>query len=227
MKHGFGGNVVSLVERAVPVIFPAISQVDAYWEGLRHGRLMPQRSEVDPRGLESALEYAFMLEHVAPGVARFRIAGMHLNNLLGMEVRGMPITAMFEPADRARIAGLLDRVVQCPQIADLRLTASGGLGAPQLPARLYLAPLGSDGKDHARILGCLQSLGQIGRSPRRFAIEHVHQRRIVASVGGQQPEPETKEPAPVAELAEDAAVFTHATPEPLERPRLRLVKTDS
>ncbi len=41
--------------------YPAIAQVDAYWEALRNGRLMPERAEVDPRGLECALEYAFIL----------------------------------------------------------------------------------------------------------------------------------------------------------------------
>jgi len=56
MLHEFGGNVVSFVDRAGEMIFPAVNQVDAYWEGLRDGRLMPERAEVDPRGLDSALE---------------------------------------------------------------------------------------------------------------------------------------------------------------------------
>ena len=79
-----------------PLSYKAIAQVDAYWEGLRAGRPMPDRAEVDPRGLGDALEFAFLLEHVAPGIGRVRISGMHLRDLLGMEVRGMPLTAVFE-----------------------------------------------------------------------------------------------------------------------------------
>jgi len=37
------------------------------------------RSQIDPRGLEQVLPSAFILERIAPGVARFRIAEHHLN----------------------------------------------------------------------------------------------------------------------------------------------------
>lgn len=236
MKHEFGGNVVSLVHRLAQVSFPAINQVDAYWEGLRCGRLMPERAEIDPRGLESALEYAFMLEHVAPGVARIRIAGMHLNDILGMEVRGMPLTAFINPEDRKRLGRALDRVVNTPQVADIKLSSPRSIGRPGLQARLYLAPLASGDLGHPRILGCLQSEGDIGRAPRRFAMEQVHLRRIVASAQPAERLPQevsdTPAPAPARnELAEPRAEFAHAlrkSPEkPESRPNLRLVKTDS
>ncbi|MEM1421046.1 MAG: PAS domain-containing protein, partial [Pseudomonadota bacterium] len=58
---------------------PGLSLVEAYWEGLRAGRLVPRRADVDPRGIDQALEYSFILERIAPGMARFRLAGMHLN----------------------------------------------------------------------------------------------------------------------------------------------------
>ena len=35
--------------------YAALSQVEAYWEALRGTRLMPRRSEIDPRGIEQAL----------------------------------------------------------------------------------------------------------------------------------------------------------------------------
>ena len=37
---------------------------------------------------------------MAPSVARFRLAGAHLSELMGMEVRGMPMTALFLPDAR-------------------------------------------------------------------------------------------------------------------------------
>ena len=71
---------------------------------------MPLRSEIDPRGLKGALEYCFVLERIAPGLARLRVAGSHLGDLMGMEVRGMPITAFYDENGRLiRTTGFLDR----------------------------------------------------------------------------------------------------------------------
>ena len=207
--------------------FAAINQVDAYWEGLRNGRLMPERAEVDPRGMESALEFAFMLEHVAPGVARFRVAGRHLSDLLGMEVRGMPISSFIEPEGRAQFARALDKVVNTPQVADICLSSPRGIGRPAVTARLFLAPLATGGVALPRILGCLQSEGQIGRAPRRFGIDQVYMRRVVASATSTAPHVTPMAPqARPNEMAESSARFTPAPPMERGKPQLRLVKSD-
>ena len=36
--------------------YSAMAQVEAYWHALRGNRQMPKRSEIDPRGIEDALE---------------------------------------------------------------------------------------------------------------------------------------------------------------------------
>jgi len=235
LMHGTGDNVVSLFCGHDPMSFPAIAQVDAYWEGLRAGRLMPARAEVDPRGLESALEFAFILEHIAPGVGRVRVAGMHLSDLLGMEVRGMPMTAFFAPDSRDQFSKILRSVVAEPQVADLTLTSPGGIGRPELTARLYLAPLASPDGGMPRVLGCLQSEGGIGRTPRRFDIEQVQKRRIVATMGAPDPEPMPAKPRVDPGFAESGTQFVlpAATENRRDRakttrgrPALTLVKSD-
>lgn len=148
--------------------FRYISEVRSYWEALRDGRDVPYRSEIDPRGIERALEYAFVLERVAPQVARFRLAGMHLNDLMGMEVRGMPLTAFFTPRSRAEIADILQVVFSGPKTAELVMKAETGFGKPEMQARLLILPLKSDLGDISRALGCLIAEGPIGRAPRRF-----------------------------------------------------------
>lgn len=168
-------------------------QLRAYWEALRRGRDVPARAEVDPRGLEGALEYAFILERVAPGMARFRLCGMHLNDLMGMEVRGMPLTALFTPEARKRIADATEAVFQTPAVAEIVLSAESGIGKPPMSARLLLLPLKSDMGDITRILGCLVAEGQgIGRTPRRFVVDAVRIEPVV--VGQPTPAPT---PAPV------------------------------
>ncbi len=77
--------------------FAMLAEVRAYWEGLRVAGDLPRRDQIDPRGIAGALENTFLLERVAPGIARFRLAGMQLHDLMGMDVRGMPLSA----ADRA------------------------------------------------------------------------------------------------------------------------------
>ena len=208
--------------------FPLIAEVQAYWEGLRAGRQLPLRSEVDPRGIERALEYAFVLERIAPQVARFRLAGMHLNDLMGMEVRGMPLTSFFLPQTRDRVGGIVEQVFQGPAIADLSLTAEGGPGKPALDARLLVLPLKSDLGDVSRALGCLISDGQIGRAPRRFDLAEAR----ITTVEPGRPTQTARAGLPqrASGLAEAAAPFRAASaPAPhagRSRAHLRLVKSE-
>ena len=120
--------------------------------------------------MEPVLEYAFVLERLAPGVCRFRLAGRHLNDLMGQEVRGMPATAMFEPESRKDISRLLEKVCTTACLVDVSLSAQAGFGRGALQARLFLAPLCDDQGRVTRVLGCLQSQGTIGRQPRRFSV---------------------------------------------------------
>ena len=150
--------------------FAMLAEVRAYWEGLRHGSALPRRDEIDPRGIAGALENTFLLERVAPGIARFRLAGMQLHDLMGMDVRGMPVSALIEPAGRNRIAEGLEAVFSGPGLLDLRLEGERGIGKPALAGRMLVLPLVSARGDVDLALGCLAFEGALGRAPRRFAI---------------------------------------------------------
>lgn len=165
-------SVIGFGMRASRMKHPAIAQIEGYWEALRGDRQVPLRAEVDPRGIEQALENAFILERIAPTVARFRLAGMHLNELMGMEVRGMPVTALFEPADRTTVTTILEHVFEQPAKARLRLDAAPGAWTQAGPVgELILLPLRSDLGDISRALGCLVTDGApVGRAPHRFRI---------------------------------------------------------
>lgn len=153
--------------------FPAIAQVEGYWDALSCGHLVPARADIDPRALETALGNAFILECIAPGVARFRLAGSHLNDLMGLEVRGMPLTTFFLPQARRQIGQLIEKTCTSPAITEICLATPASFGRPALKAKMLLAPLTDDYGQVNRILGCLQSIGNIGRQPRRFEIKDV------------------------------------------------------
>ncbi|KIN61086.1 PAS domain family protein [Sulfitobacter noctilucae] len=163
-------NVIAMSDHQSETGYAAIAQVEAYWQALRGTRLLPKRSDIDPRGIEQALENAFILERIAPGIARMRIAGSHLNDLMGMEVRGMPLTAFFTPDTRAEVADLLEVVFQTPAIATLHMASPAAGGRPKIEARLVLLPLKSDLGDVSRVLGCFVSKGDLGMAPRRFEL---------------------------------------------------------
>jgi hypothetical protein len=221
-----GGGVTCLTEARKTMRFPAVRQVLAYWEGLRAGRAVPLRSEIDPRGIEGALEYAFILERIAPQVARFRLAGTHLSDLMGMEVRGMPITSLFTAAARDRVAERVEAVFKGPETAELSLTSAGTPGKPALEARLLLLPLKSDLGDISRAIGCLVTDGSIGRAPRRFDLGDA---RIALVEAGRTLGPTHLSLHETPGLAEAPVPFAGAPEIPRtgeRRSYLRLVKSD-
>jgi hypothetical protein len=216
-----GAEVVSLAEVAKDMRFPVLNELETYWRDLRGARLVPARADVDPRRIEDALEYAFIVERIAPGMARFRLAGMHLNDLMGMEVRGMPLTSFFAPDARKQVSAALESVFDEPAIARLSLAGERGIGRPPLDARLLLLPLQSDFGDVSRALGCLVTIGPVGRAPRRFEVSgseiealaspaHRGDRRIR---GWSAPHrPGAPAPAPAPAPGSEAAERPGATP---------------
>lgn len=145
-----------------------VGELRGYWEGLRQGRAIPARADVEPRGIRRALDYAFILERIAPGAARFRLAGRHLIDLMGMEVRGMPLCAFMNTSSRGRLSDVLESVFRGPQIAEVQLDSPASYGRPGLTGRMIFLPLRSDLGDVTRALGCLVAEGEIGQGPRRF-----------------------------------------------------------
>ena len=230
-------NVVAMSDFQPETGYAAIAQIESYWEAIRGTRLLPKRSDIDPRGIELALENAFILERVAPGIARLRIAGTHLNDLMGIEVRGMPLTTFFAPEARAEVADLLETVFQTPAMGALRLTSAPGPDGDRLAARMVLLPLKSDLGDVSRVLGGLVSRGAVGTAPRRFTVQSREIRTIVAGVPIAQTSPGASPgqpalPAPQRGLAETPAPFEAkpsvpgATSPRRRPPYLRLVKSD-
>ena len=240
-----GADVVSLSGYTKSMSYNPIAEVEAYWEALRGNRVVPLRSDVDPRGIERALENTFLIERIAPGLARFRLAGAHLNDLMGMEVRGMPLTSFFTPDARKEMQEALAEAFEGPSVASVTLVGEGGMSRPPLSGRLIILPLKSDLGDISRAIGCLVTDGDLGRKPRRFNI----QSKTIRALGpfGMTPQPDAeapKTPAPTASetsapqspqekpagFAEAPAAFAPALSSPRkpgDRSHLRLVKSDS
>lgn len=217
MRHLTGnGEVVAFGRTRSTLRQPAINQVHAYWQALRSGHGLPRRSEIDPRGIAYALPHVCILERVAPAVARIRLAGMHLGELMGMEVRGMPFSALFAPASRDVLGRHLERLFSAPATVFAELSGEPGLGRPALAGQMLLLPLCDSGGAVSRILGCLVVEGHIGRHPRRLMLGRADVQLL--DMPGKRP---AAQPAPLAGLAEEPLPFSAAPAS--ASPALRLV----
>ena len=167
---GADGQVIELTRFRGAGVRPVLAQIEAYWEQVRGHRLVPNRAEIDPSGLEGTLKHVFILERIAKGLARYRIAGSHLTELMGLDVRGMPLSATFQPDAREVLSQSVQAVFDDPAVVRLELEAEQGFGRSDLMGDMILMPLRSDLGEVSRILGAIVMAGEIGRAPRRLGI---------------------------------------------------------
>jgi hypothetical protein len=211
------------------------SELLGYWEGLRAGRLVPMRSEIDPRGIETCLDEAFIVERMATQIARFRIAGSHLGALLGLDVRGMPLTSLFTPSDRPAVNEIVERMFTIPEIIEIDLLSVRGGHEPDLRGLMLLLPLRSDLGDITRALGCITTSGRMGECPHLFRVGNIRVSPIEAGKPTRAPKsslatPQTVTvPSPGNGFAESPAGFDRKgrdAPGPRSRGHIRLVVSD-
>ncbi|UWQ64341.1 PAS domain-containing protein [Leisingera caerulea] len=175
-----------------------LRQAEAYWTALRRGDDVPSRSQIDPRGLENILSHTFILERIAPGIARFRLAGSTVNDMAGMEVRGMPITAFFTTDARKQLSSAMEHMFETPAIVELELQ----IEAPRLrtprEARMLMLPLRSDLGDISRVLGVLVADEGDTATSQRFSISSIEMRAVAKApdLAGFKAKPRPDAPAP-------------------------------
>ncbi|QFQ86739.1 PAS domain-containing protein [Paracoccus kondratievae] len=220
------GKLLRLADYELPIRPGSIlGEIRSYWEGLRQGRAIPDRADIDPHGIRRVLDYTFILERIAPGAARFRLAGRHLIDLMGMEVRGMPLCALFNTTSRGRLSDVLESVFRGPQITEITLQSPASYGRPALEGRMTLLPLRSDLGDVTRALGCLAAEGQIGANPRRFDLLADRQFPVIPGARVLEPSPSyisfSEPPAPWT--GPSAPQCEPTTPE-ARRARFRLIR---
>lgn len=153
----------------------------AHWAEARRGAAVPYRAHINPRRIAPLLADTFVAERIAPGLTRLRIAGMNLSDLMGMEVRGMPLSSFIAPASREAFAMHMVDLFDRPATLRMALCSTAGPGRPELRGTLVMLPLRSDLGDVSRALGCLLTTGptgretgrETGRTPRRFEIVHT------------------------------------------------------
>lgn len=210
----------------------ALDAISDYWHGLRRGHAVPRRADLDPRGFSDHVSSVFVLEKIAPGLARFRIAGQQVSEVMGMDLRGMPLSALIQLGSRDALQSDLVRLFEEPAILRMRLRSGA-----RLTGAMLLLPLRSDLGDVSRALGILRTRGPVGSGVNRFGITSSSVQRIAQPQGLPPGYPlptasptasPTAHPAPQPGFAERQLDFLTPGPDaphhPSERPYLRLVR---
>ncbi len=193
-------NLVEFESYHTAMTQPALAHIRDYWESLRAGRHLPLRSELDPRDLSPYLENCFILQHSGAGETRFRLAGMALNEIMGMELRGMPLRSIIMPEERGVFSAQLEQAFEIPEIQEYRLI-SDEANMPRLTARMLILPVKGDEANADRAIGCLTTEGIYGVPPRRFRVEELTRTSITT---GKKIRTPAQAPAPAAKPPSDA-----------------------
>ena len=178
---------------------PALSDVMSYWERLRKDGDLPSRADLDPRVISHILSRAFILDRVRPGTVRFRVAGQQLNDLMGMEVRGMPIRAFFDLMERRRLMEHVEACFTSPSRLEMDLCseplADTRMGS-KLVGKMLILPMRDHEGQITKALGCLATNGTIGEPPRRFQLRRA---QLTPIEGVEVPTPKVVESTGMAE----------------------------
>lgn len=162
----------TIVRQHDVVAHPALVQVERHWQMLRKPGAVPLRSEIDPHAIDAALPWTFVVHRVAPGVARIRVSGQKLHDILRMDPRGMPLSAFFEADDRSTIAVHLEAVFSEPALIQIPLCRPASLLRPAVKGTILLLPLVDHLGEITRAMGVLVTDRPLG-SRRRIQIDHA------------------------------------------------------
>lgn len=166
-----GGPVVLSTSHQPRREVTVLAALEQYWHGLRAAGGLPRRVDVDPACIDGALPYTFIAETVAPGVARMRVAGRHLNDMAAMDVRGMPLSALFSFDARPALAEAINALIDGPALVDMPIQLPRTLLRRGQNGRLLMMPLLDDRGQVSRILGAVVMDGLVqGRGPLKLGI---------------------------------------------------------
>ncbi len=90
---------------------PDLSALCAYWELLRHGRLMPSRADFDPAAVPKLLRHIILYNVDGPGRYTVRLLGETVQSYVGQNTTGKPAGSIMSEFSAARLIEALDAVV--------------------------------------------------------------------------------------------------------------------
>lgn len=144
-----------------------------YWNNLRGSRSAPDRRNIDPTKIRTALSSTFVLEVAENDGFNFRLAGSHLCSSYCRELKGRSFTELWHDKDRDAIGTLIQAVTEDHAVALVTFTGTTSVGT-QTSFELILLPLRHNGTTNNRILGGMSAIDE----PYWFGVQPILEQRI-------------------------------------------------
>lgn len=144
-----------------------------YWNQLRGARSAPDRRDIDPTRIRSALANTFILELNEAEEFDFRLAGSHLCSVYARELKGRSFSRLWHMRDRDAIETLIRAVTEDHAVALVNFSGITSVRT-RLAVEAILLPLRHNGTTRARILGAMTALDE----PYWFGVQPVEEQRI-------------------------------------------------
>jgi hypothetical protein len=144
-----------------------------YWNTLRGSRSAPDRRDLDPTKIRSALANTFILELNDNHEFDFRLAGSHLCSTYARELKGRSFTRLWHPRDRDAMATLVRAVTEDHAVALINFTGMTAIHT-RLSVETILLPVRHNGSTQTRLLGAMTAVDE----PYWFGVQPVVEQRI-------------------------------------------------
>lgn len=152
----------------------AFAHLRQHWNSLRDTRSAPPKArDLQPHILGAALPFVFLVENLGGEILRLKLGGTHLCDVMGMELRGIPLRCFFAYNERPRFAAAVEPVFTGPAELDMRLQSSYSGVEPPVLARMMLLPLEGATGAIDRAIGAFVTKGALNHRPYRFEIERT------------------------------------------------------
>ena len=132
-------------------------EVLRYWDGLRKGRAVPERGDIEPFRLKRVLSSLFMLECFDGDHFVFRLAGTQLCELYGREFRAHNFLSLWRGTDRFRMRDFLTDALRIPA-PGLILCRAETFDRLAIDMEVLVLPIADRSKSVCRLLGCMQAV---------------------------------------------------------------------
>jgi hypothetical protein len=150
-----------------PVKHSSTRSLYAYWNERRGTRAAPERGEIEPGAIRSALGDSFILCADPVADHAFRLAGTRVCSLFGREMKGHSFVPLWDERDRDAISDLLAIVAN--EIAGIVAGVAGATAEGySVDLELLMLPLRHRGSSRERQIGVLAPLTAptwLGASP--------------------------------------------------------------
>lgn len=144
-----------------------------YWNALRGSRSAPDRRDIDPTRIRSALANTFILELNDQSEYDFRLAGSHICAAYARELKGRSFSRLWHPRDRDAMDTLIRAVTEDHAVALINFQGTTAVHT-RVHVETLLLPIRHNGSTATRLLGAMTAIEE----PYWFGVQPVMEQRI-------------------------------------------------